>query len=540
MRGAALNRPNVIARAVSLIAAVAVIVVVVLLVSGGSSYVLKLKMANATGLQTGAQVLVGGVPVGSVSDLEMDRAGSAVIVTLDLEKGKAHVGNGAHAAVIATNLLGTKSVQLQPGNRNEPLPSGTTLPESDTSIPTDLDQIVDVLNQPTRVDLQLMLTEAGVAVAGRQADVSAILRQFPLSLTAATKLFQGLVTDNHSLADFIANSNAFIERVNANGPALKRLLTSADGAAQTFSDQASELSKTIQEGPAFFKNVYSWFQGLGHAALNLTPVAAELAQSAGPLDTVLKEVRPFANAAVPTLNRAAQVAPTLDQLATQATPILKAAAPTVSSLSSLAMLSQPLSAWLGLSSSDLFNIFDNWTHAIQFRDGVSHIFNGNIYLNPEIVLSAADKGATAEQKAQNLLDLAPNIVKQLGLQNAVSKAEQLLAGLTGHKSTPTPAAKTPATSRPSAPPSSATPSGSSSPGNSGSGTSSGSGSGASGLVGQLGSGLNHLLGGVLGAVTGKGTTGPSGTTSGSSSSTGGGGNQPGNGLSGLLSYLLGK
>ena len=397
-----------------------------LLVSGGNSYVLKLKMANATGLQTGAQVLVGGVPVGSVSDLEMDRAGNAVIVTLDLEKGKAHVGNGAHAAVIATNLLGTKSVQLQPGNRNEPLPSGTILPESDTSIPTDLDQIVDVLNQPTRVDLQLMLTEAGVAVAGRQADVSAILRQFPLSLTAATKLFQGLVTDNHSLADFIANSNAFIARVNANGPQLKRLLTSADGAAQTFSAQASELSRTIQEGPAFFKNVYSWFQGLGHAALNLTPVAAELAQSAGPLDTVLKQVRPFANAAVPTLNRAAQVAPTLNDLATQATPILKAAAPTVSSLSKIAELSQPLSAWLGLSSHDLFNIFDNWTHAIQFRDGVSHIFNGNIYLNPEIVLSAADKGATAEQKAQNLLDLAPNIVKQLGLQDAVSKAEQLL------------------------------------------------------------------------------------------------------------------
>ncbi|MHB8736393.1 MAG: MlaD family protein [Terriglobales bacterium] len=527
-----MNRPNLLARAVSLIAGVVAVVVVVLLASGGGSYVLKLKMANATGLQTGAQVFLGGVPVGSVSDLEMDRPGNAVIVTLDLEKGKAHVGQGVKAAVIATNLLGTKSVQLAPGNRNEPLPSGTTLPESATSIPTDLDQVVDVLNQPTRVDLQLMLTEAGVAVAGRKADVSAILRQFPLSLQAATKLFRGLADDNHSLADFIANSNAFITRVNAKGPELKRLLASAAGAARTFSDQAGPLAKAVQEGPYFFRVVRSWFAGAAKSATELTPIAAQLAQTAGPLSATLQQIKPFAAAAVPTLNRAAQVAPTLSQLAEQATPILKQAVPTLGSLSNIARLSQPLSSWIGLSSQDLFSIFDNWSHAIQFRDGISHIFNGDVYLNPEIVLSAANKGASAKQKAQNLLDLAPSLVNQLGLGGAVAKARAFLNSLGLHLSSPTPASK------PSVPTGhgNPTPSGPSSSGKGGSGSSPGSGSGLSGLGGQLGSGLGHLLGGVLGAVTGKGTTGASGTTT----TTPPAGSGSGRGLSGLLDYLLGK
>lgn len=532
MRGTSLNRPNLIVRGVSLLVLAAVIVIVVVLVSSGSSYTLKLKMANATGLQTGAQVFLGGVPVGSVSDLEMDRAGNAVIVTLDLEKGKAHVGQGARAAVIATNLLGTKSVQLAPGNRSEPLPSGTSLPESATSIPTDLDQIVDVLNQPTRVDLQMLLTEAGVAVAGRKADVSAILRQFPLSLTAATKLFQGLVTDNHSLADFIANSNAFIARVNAQGPQLKRLLTSAAGASQTFSDQAVSLTQAIKDGPYFFRVLQSFFGGIEKSANELEPITAELSQTAGPLDQTLKAIKPFADAAVPTLNRGAQIAPTLSELAEQATPTLQAAVPTLSSLSNLASLSQPLSSWIGLSSSDLFNIFDGWTHAIQFRDGISHIFNGDLYLNPEIVIGNANLGASAAQKAHNLLDVAPALVRQLGLEGAVAKARALLNSLgSHHTSTP---AKVPSGSTSSTPAASPR-----APGSSGS-TNPGAGAGAgSGPAGQLGSGLNHLLGGVLGAVTGKGTTGASGTTSGTPSSSGGG-TQPGSGLSGLLGYLLGK
>src|SRR5581483_6537041 len=94
-----------------------------------------------------------------------------------------------------------------------------------------------------------------------------------------------------------------------------------------------------------------------------------------------------------------------------------------------AQLSQPLSGWLGLASPDLFSIFSSWSHAIQSRDGVSHIFNGDLYLNPEIVLAAANQGASAKQRAQNLVDLAPSIVRTLGLEKPVAAAKALLAGL---------------------------------------------------------------------------------------------------------------
>src|SRR5262249_36886937 len=159
--------------------------------------------------------------------------------------------------------------------------------------------------------------------------------------------------------------------------------------------------RVVHDSPYFFRVLQSFFHGIQVTAQQALPITGELIQTAGPLDQTLKEIKPFADAAVPTLNRGAQVAPTLSELAGQATPILKETAPTVSALSNLAKLSQPLSAWLGLSSHDAFNIFDNWTHAIQFRDGISHVFYGDFYLNPEIVLTAANQGANAQQRAQN-------------------------------------------------------------------------------------------------------------------------------------------
>jgi phospholipid/cholesterol/gamma-HCH transport system substrate-binding protein len=538
MRGAALTRPNVIARVVSVVALVAAIVVVVVLVSGSSNYVLKLTMANAQGLQPGSQVFLGGVPVGTVTKLDMNRAGDKVIATLEIGKGQAHIGRGVNAHIIATNLLGTESVQLNPGDRRQPVPSGTTLPESATTLPTALDQIVDTLDQPTRVDLALLLREAGLAVTGRRTDVSAILRQFPLSLHAFTQLVQGLVNDNHSVADFIANSNYFIARVNAQEPQLKRLLTAAGGATQTFADKADALARTVQLAPPFFREVKVWFAALANGANHLNTVAPGLTQSMAPLDQTLKEIGPFASAAVPTLNKAAQVAPSLSDLALQATPTLRQAGPTLASLSTLAKLSQPLSAWLGLSSPDLFGIFDSWTHAIQSRDGVSHIFNGDLYLNPQIVLQAANQGASPQQKAQNLVDLAPSIVRTLGLESQVAKAKAFLAGLAAHH--------TAAANAPSVAPSPAHPSGAASftpAGGSGAGggTSSGGG-GVPHLGGALGAGLSHVLSGALGLVAPKpptGATGSSATGSGSSGSSGGGSGAA-SALTGLLGYLLGR
>jgi hypothetical protein len=244
---------------------------------------------------------------------------------------------------------------------------------------------------------------------------------------------------------------------------------------------------------------------------------------------------------VPTLNRAAEVAPTLTRLATSATPTVKLAVPTLSSLSNIAKLAQPLSTWVGLSSSDLFNIFDGWTHAIQFRDGISHVFNGDIYMNAGLILSTANKFASGAQRRQNLLDIInPAIVHTLGLAGA-QRAARAAGTKPGRTRSKHPAA---APSRSTVKPTASVASPGTGAGSGSAPTAKPSGLGGllSGLLGGLGGDGSAVGSGGAGSGSGNGSGPGSGNGSGASGTggSGGGSSTPGLGLGGLLSYLLGK
>lgn len=430
-----------------MLALAAIGIAVIIAVGGSSHYILKLQMRNASGVRPGSQVLLGGVSVGTVDSLDVDRARNEVVAKLKLNKHDVHVGQGAQAAVVAANLLGEKYVALQPGDRSRPLPSGSLLPRSATKIPTDLDQIVAVLDRSTRTRLAILLREAGIAVAGRRADVNAILRQFPLSVTAATRLLQTMVRDNHTLADLVVSSNGFLARMNRQRPDLQRVIEASAGAATTFARRSESLRQAVIRGGPALHAFHDWF-AKGQAAVRaLEPSVPRIRDALPQLDRLLRAARPFTRDAVPTLNRAAAVSPVLSRLAVKATPTLHQAVPTFAALEQLAGRAVPFSPWAGLSSEDLFNIFAGWTRAIQFRDGLSHVFNGDLYLPPRVIMNMANQGATPAQRRRNLLNVKnEGLLQAMGLLDRVRalrlggrrdrKPTQEISGLLDHVAPP--------------------------------------------------------------------------------------------------------
>jgi virulence factor Mce-like protein len=515
----AIARPKVVVRLVTLVAAALSVIVLVSVLGGGRVYVLRLALSNASGLRPGSQVLLGGVPIGTVDSLGVNRSG-VVIAQLHLNPDQVHVGRGASAGIVAANLLGEKYVALKPGDGNAPLPSGTLLPQSATAAPTELDQIVDVLNGGTRARLAVLLQEAGVAVAGRRSDIAAVLRQFPLSLTAATTLLRTMVQNTHTLADLVTRSDQFISRMNAFGGPLKQVIGSAAGAAQTLAARSQALRQAVRGAPATLITIRTFLHNLGNTAGNLRTPVGELAGDAQPLDQLLAAVKPFTRAAVPTLDRAAAVAPILTRLALRATPTVAAAVPTLASLQRIAGLAQPLSAWVGLSAQDIIGIMNGWSRAIQFRDGVSHVFNANLYLDPSIVLNIADQGASPMQKCQNLLGvLDPGLLRGMALLDAAIADRRVgcsaLAPMppAAVLKAPRPALKAPAAApaNPLPVPPAAAP----------------------------GAGLGKVLGGATAAL-GAVTAGLGKTVTQASPALQGGVSQAGSSLHSLLGYLFGK
>jgi phospholipid/cholesterol/gamma-HCH transport system substrate-binding protein len=427
-----LTRPSLIARAVSLAAAAVTVIVVILLLQGGPTYTLKLDMANANGIRPGSQVLLGGVSVGTVGSIDLgphDR----VIETLALDPKQIRIGRGATAHLLAANLLGEEYVALQPGNPAQPLPSGSTLPISAVTVPTDLDQIINVLDSDTQTALATLINEAGVAFAGRKRSVSAILRQIPLSVPLATNLLTQLVHDNHTLADVIASGNQLITRVDLQRSDLGHLIGSASGAARSAALRAGQLRQSLIAAPRALGTIQRLLVSAGATARALTRPAGEIAATAAPLDLVLREIGPFQRAAVPALNRAAAVAPLLTRLGEQATPTVRRAVPTLTAVSNTAKILQPLSYWLGADIGTgpgidgVLGVIQGWAQAIQFRDGLGHEFQGQVNLDPSLIVKLANMGTTSA---------AAKRANRRAVQKIVERAKPTSPGPSIHVSPP--------------------------------------------------------------------------------------------------------
>jgi phospholipid/cholesterol/gamma-HCH transport system substrate-binding protein len=387
-------RPNSIVRAVAFATLLAVVILAAVLLQGGSVHRLRLLMSDASGLRPGSQVLVGGVPVGTVGSLSLG-AHDLVVADLTLNRRDVRVGHGASASIVAANLLGEEYVALLPGDQQRPLASGATIPPSRVTLPTDLDQIVNVLDSQTRTALATFINEAGIAVAGRRNDVTAVLRQLPLSVEAATRLLTQLVHDNHTLDDVIGTTNQFLGRVTNQRVALGDALGAASGAADTAARRAGDLRQTLRSAPAALTTLQAFLGGLSHTARALTPASEELTASSRPLSDVLSKIAPFARAAIPTLDRAAAVAPQLGTLGTTATPIIQRSLPTLHSLGNLALSAKPLTYWANASVVDLIALLQGWDRAIQFRDGLGHIFHTSVALDPSLIVNLAKHGSPA-------------------------------------------------------------------------------------------------------------------------------------------------
>src|SRR5439155_26333198 len=137
------------------------------------------------------------------------------------------------ADVRASNLLGEKYVELTPGDIRHPAPSGTLIPRTRTSAPTELDDVLDVLDQPTRFALGAFISEEGRALVGRDRNLAAMLVRMPPALDRTRELVAGLAHDNRALGRLVTESDQILAAVGPQHRSLGHLVASAGGALDT-------------------------------------------------------------------------------------------------------------------------------------------------------------------------------------------------------------------------------------------------------------------------------------------------------------------
>lgn len=239
-----------------------------------SSYDLNVLMPGADGLYPGSDVLIAGSKAGTVTAIGLH--GDGVRVSISLDPAHSPVHSDATVTLRPKSLLGEKYLDLYPGSGSASLDDNATIPATHVSESTDLQDVINTFDQPTRDKLAVILDNLGGGFAGRGADTNVTIAYGTQDMTdlaqVATTLEQRdkeLVTviqaldtvtaelaqsdRRQQLGELIANSDRLIQNLAAQDAELKKALAETNAALSktdtALSGTQGNLASIFQQTP---------------------------------------------------------------------------------------------------------------------------------------------------------------------------------------------------------------------------------------------------------------------------------------------------
>ena len=147
------------------------------------------------------------------------------------------------------SLIGEYYVDCQPGTSEQELPEGATIPVEQTAsvIPTDL--VNNVLREPYRERLRLIIAELGTGLAGRPDDLAATLERAHPGLRETNETLAILRGQTDVLRNFVEDSDDAIDDLAANRADVVRFVREAGETAEITATRREELAAAVRAAP---------------------------------------------------------------------------------------------------------------------------------------------------------------------------------------------------------------------------------------------------------------------------------------------------
>ena len=207
-----MTRSSAVGRIAAVVAlGVAAVAVALLLLRGGSTYEITAEFQNASQLVKGSQVVVAGVPTGSVKSIALGDHGQA-LVTFSVSDPYAPLREGTTATIRSYSLSGIANRQVQlnlpPADKaGAELPSGATLPESQTVSEVDLDQLFNTLNAKTVENFKHVIEGFELSYEGVSKQANTGYKYLNPFLSTSRQVFGELTRDTPTLERLIVDTS---------------------------------------------------------------------------------------------------------------------------------------------------------------------------------------------------------------------------------------------------------------------------------------------------------------------------------------------
>ncbi len=304
------------------------------------------ELDNAFGLIEGADVKVGGVRAGKITEMDIEERNMRALVGIDINKpGFDTLHEDAFCETRPQSLIGEYFVDCQTGGKRPALERGAKLPVTRTASTIPVDLVNSIMKRPYRERFSILLSELGVALAARGEDLNATIRRAVPALRETNQVLAKLARQRRTIRDLNDNADKVLKSLADAREDVGRFVVEAADTSEVSASRARELRAQFQQLPGFLRELQPTMRSLGSAARDQTPALRTLAAqstnlrrffgalgdfstasrpSTRALAAAARKGRPTVKAARPQVRRLGRVAKPLPEIATNAAITLEA------------------------------------------------------------------------------------------------------------------------------------------------------------------------------------------------------------------------
>src|SRR5438445_7679200 len=227
-----------------------------------NEFVLNAEFASGNGLVPQAEVRVSGVHVGSVLALS-DASDGGALVQMALQPG-IRLRQDTRAVIRPKTLLGEKFVELVRPQASDQayLQSGATIKKAQTGQAIEIDDILSAMDAPTRKAMSASFQQLGIALDGRQQDVSTALPGLDATMANLRPLARVGQSRQQELDRILTNLNTIMQALADEQDQLGHLVDSGDTVMSGIASRDQALAGTVRNGAAVFGSLDAAFNGV--------------------------------------------------------------------------------------------------------------------------------------------------------------------------------------------------------------------------------------------------------------------------------------
>jgi phospholipid/cholesterol/gamma-HCH transport system substrate-binding protein len=298
------ERGSTVARVIAVAALVAAIALAALaMFGGGSSYTVHAVFDNAGQLVPGNEVRVGGQPIGTITDIDLDNDANAV-VTMKIEEDLAPLHDGTTATIRATSLSGiaNRYISLKPGpNSGQKIDDGGRIGVDDTTAPVDLDVLFDTLDPKTREGLRNLIRGSGDWYDGKAQQARQSTKYFAPWLSSSSDLTSEISLDQAVFSRFIKDGAATLTAIASRRDDLSALVSNTNQAMAAIGDESTALQRALTLLPGTLRKANTTFVNLRATLDDLQRLVDESKPATKQLAPFFEKLRPLIRQARPTI-----------------------------------------------------------------------------------------------------------------------------------------------------------------------------------------------------------------------------------------------